>query len=460
MSSGAIAVLSLCVLVCAAAILLPWVGFVGYATCAMLAPQWVWREYLADSELQKFISAMTVVGFVLTGCRSQTLPRGVKWAMGFYSLYVFLVVIGAQLHSNPINAQKSVVFVDITWKIWMMCMIGIMLINTERKLAICMLCMVLVTSWNAWELNLKYLRQGAIRVHDFYFAGLDNNLYSISTLPVIGITLAYFFSAKLPFRQFLVVILLAMQVHQIMILESRGTMLGVLLCGALATYFMPKNPRTIAAVIAVGIVGAILAGPPVIREFSSIFSSGEQRDNSASSRFKVWGAGAAIMLDNPVTGVGPWAGEAYVPKYIVDYKERRNYKALHNLFFEIGTGMGVPGVASYLMFFAIPWFMHYQLWRRHRQELSEVMMVCNLAALAGIPGYWMASMFSSGALIESPYLLVACACASLAVSHTQLQKNAQDKLAMEEVDEMEVEEDGDLESESYSDRSEQVAVAR
>lgn len=419
MSAGAIAAVSLCVLVCAASLLLPWVGFVGYSSFAILAPQWVWRESLANAELQKFISAMTVIGFVLTGCRSQKLPRGVKWSMFFYSLYVLLVVGGAQLHVNPVNPQKTAMFVDITWKIWLMCMIGIMLINTEKKLAILLSCLVVVGSWNAWELNMRYLRQGFIRVNEFYFAGLDNNLYSISTVPMMSITLAYFFSTTLPWRQLVSAFVLSLQIHQVMILESRGTMLGVLLSGAFAVYFMPKNPRTIAAVVAVGIVGAVLAGPPVIREFTTIFSKGEELDSSASSRFQVWKAGAGIMMDNPITGVGPWAGEAYTPQYIPGYAERRNYKALHNLFFEVGTGMGIPGIASYMAFFAIPWFMHFRLWRQRRHRFSRVLSVANMAALAGIPGYWLASMFSSGALVESSYVMVVAACAALAIAHAQ-----------------------------------------
>ena len=125
------------------------------------------------------------------------------------------------------------------------------------------------------------------------------------------------------------------------------------------------------------------------------------------------------MMDNPITGVGPWAGEAYTPQYIPGYAERRNFKALHNLFFEVGTGMGVPGIASYMMFFAIPWYMHFRLWRQRRHRLSRVMSVANIGALAGIPGYWLASMFSSGALVESSYVMVVAACAALAIAHVQ-----------------------------------------
>jgi hypothetical protein len=43
------------------------------------------------------------------------------------------------------------------------------------------------------------------------------------------------------------------------------------------------------------------------------------------------------------------------------------------------------------------------------------MRAVNLAVLCGIPGYWAASMFSSGALIESPYVLVMLGCTSLSI---------------------------------------------
>ena len=39
--------------------------------------------------------------------------------------------------------------------------------------------------------------------------------------------------------------------------------------------------------------------------------------------------------------------------------------------------------------------------------------MANLAVLAGVPGYWAASMFSAGALLEPSYLLVAFGLAAL-----------------------------------------------
>jgi O-antigen ligase len=412
MALGPIVILCVCAFVCVSALIQVWIGFVGYAGFALLAPQYTWKEALGESELQKFISAATVIGFVLTGLRSQRLPKAVKWTMLCYTAYIGLVFLGSGIDVNP---EKTARFVDISWKIWLMSMIGIMVIDSEKKLAILMGVLLACTAWPAWELNMRYLRQGFIRVNEFFFAGLDNNLYSISTLPIACITLAFLLLSKSLLWQGAASFVLALQMHQIMILQSRGTMLGMLASGGIAVYFMPKNPRTIALVALAVLGGSILAGPSVIEEFATIFQSREQLDNSASSRYKVWTAGAKIMIDYPITGVGPWCGEVYVPRYYEGYAERRNYKALHNLFFEVGTGFGVPGVTIYLAIFAIPWFMNLRLWMHHRGGMSPTLLAGNLAVLAGIPGYWLASMFSSGALIESPYLMVVIACATGAI---------------------------------------------
>lgn len=442
MSLGPIVILCLCAFVCVAAIVQAWIGFVGYAGFALLAPQWTWRESLGGTEFQKFISVATVIGVALTGFRCKRLPRAVKWAMFFYAAYLLLVFLGSGITTNPVRTAK---YVDISWKIWLMSMIGIMVIDAEKKLAVLMGTMVVCTGWNAWELNLRYLRQGFIRVTEFLFVGLDNNLYSISTLPVACVTLGGLLVSKSNLWQGVAAFVLALQMHQIMILQSRGTMLGMLLSCLLAVYFMPKNPRTITLVVMATILGAILAGPPVVKEFGSIFAGKQEIDNSASSRYQVWKAGARIMMDYPLTGVGPWCGEIYVPRYYEGYSESRKYKALHNLFFEVGTGFGFPGVAVYMLIFFIPWYMNWVLWRRYRERFSPTIRIGNLAVLAGIPGYWFASMFSSGALVESPYLMVVIACATGSIFYRELAADVEPSGGEWDDDETEDEEDDDEE---------------
>ena len=189
---------------------------------------------------------------------------------------------------------------------------------------------------------------------------------------------------------------------------------------------MPKNRATWGMVITSLLLGSILAGPSVVEEFNSSFQKGENLDSSADSRYKLWKAGAAIMKDYPLLGVGPWAAEVLVPRYYEGGLTAPR-KALHNLFFEVGTGCGVPALICYLSIFLIPFFAHLLLWYRDRKTMPRWMQMVNLSILCGVPGYWVASMFSSGALIEAPYMLMVLGAAALPVyQHWQVEEEHQE----------------------------------
>jgi O-antigen ligase len=105
-----------------------------------------------------------------------------------------------------------------------------------------------------------------------------------------------------------------------------------------------------------------------------------------------------LIFENPILGVGPYAGQVVASRYLELDQYR---KGLHNLLFEISTGNGVPATVCYLAYFFIPWFAHFAIWRKKRiPEKDAILRAVNLATLCGIPGYWVASMFSSGALLE------------------------------------------------------------
>jgi O-antigen ligase len=147
-----------------------------------------------------------------------------------------------------------------------------------------------------------------------------------------------------------------------------------------------------------------------LEEFSSSFKKEGERDSSAESRFDIWRAGMQITGDYPLLGVGPWAGQRLVPQYLGLPLQR---KGLHNLFFEISTGCGVPALIFYLTYFAVGWTIAVRaLWRRKREPLPEWAEIAYLATASGLFGYFVSSMFSSGALLESSYMLCAFALAT------------------------------------------------
>jgi O-antigen ligase len=78
-------------------------------------------------------------------------------------------------------------------------------------------------------------------------------------------------------------------------------------------------------------------------------------------------------------------------------------KALHNIFFEVGAETGVLGLLFFLTFFIIPFWDTYR--SRNIPGKGNCDGVVSLSVLAGMPGYFLSSMFSSGSLIESSYII-------------------------------------------------------
>jgi O-antigen ligase len=412
MGKGAIAFLAVFALLVIFAIPNVWLGYVGYAAVSILCPQWNWRWELPGIEFQKWIAGATIIAFLVSGLRVQKLNAYSKFALLGFSTYVFLVFLSSL---QVPDEEKAIRYWDNTWKIWVMTMIGCFVVDTRKKLNLLVWACIIAQGWNAWNVNQLYLQRGFINVLWFTWNFLDNNTYSISTIPVLAISFSTVVCSVKSWERLVAGIVALLQIHQLMILQSRGTMLGAAALFVIGFFFMPKSKATIAILGCIVGVGAMVAGPFVIEEFLSSFKQGEELDSSANSRYKLWSAGAAIIMDYPFLGVGPWVGEKYVPTYYDGYSEGRAYKALHNLLFEVGTGCGLPALIAYLVFFAFPWYGHLRLWMKDRLKMDVFSRRFNLAVLCGVPGYWVASMFSSGALIESPYVLMVIGCVSLSL---------------------------------------------
>jgi O-antigen ligase len=274
---------------------------------------------------------------------------------------------------------------------------------------------------------------------------LDNNGYSILTIPVLAIALSIALcqgNLKLRAVSGLIAVL---EMHQLMMMESRGSMIGAVFLAVLAVFFIPKTKQSIALILAGVVVVGVLAGPPVLKEFMSSFAEEEELDSSAESRFYLWKAGIRIMLDHPVIGVGPNASRFYVPRYYEGGKVE-DEKALHNIFFEVGCENGIPGLCIFFTLYALPW-LYVFLNRHHFLKLSQkwTPSLC-IAVLAGIPGYLLASMFSSGSLIESSYVLPIIACGL-----------ASSKEFLDQIDESQTNEEIDEQSDALLDSIEEMA---
>ncbi|TWT51915.1 O-antigen ligase family protein [Allorhodopirellula solitaria] len=411
---GALAVLLLFAGLLAGSLARPWVGVFGYLLFAVLCPQWNWRWSLPDINYQKYLAGAALLSFLLSGMRYQPLP---KWGrVALFSL-VGTLLLNFISGFGSIDPSKTKFFLGIFWKITLMSCLAAGVLADLRVIRIVCVALVASQGFNAFNINQLYYQNSFLDIYALTWNFLDNNTYSISTLPIMALAIGLIFADEKRWVRYFAGVVLALQLHQLMLLESRGTMLGAILLLAIAIIVMPKTRFnwTVVGVSAVAVV--VLAGPPVVAEFSSIFASEDELDTSADSRYYLWQAGFDITMDNPLLGVGPWAGELLVPSYYRGNMPMGERKALHNLFFEMSTGAGVPALLLYFTFFFATFGGHWRLWRS-RRSLPAPLLAINIAVLCGIPGYFLASMFSSGILIESPYLLVALGIAAVSAQQT------------------------------------------
>lgn len=384
----------------------PWVGLVIFYGFVFLEPTWNWR-WAIDPEFpfQKYISACILTGLLFAGLRGQKI-RGVP-LVSFACLFGFLAL--AYISSfQSIAPETSERYLSVLWKVIFFAFLTTWLIDTPNKLWILLWVAVVAQGYNAYQLNLYYFQDGFCRfVYGTNWGTKgDSNVYSIYTIPVMAMSGALAVYGRTVKQQFVALSIFVLQMHALMLLESRGTMLAGLFMAALLVLLVKKTAKIWGVILAASFCGFLLAGPSVVEEFQSAFKSEDELDTSAASRKQLWKAGAIITAEYPMLGVGPNAGRFLVPDYLPPELHRQN-KALHNLFFEISTGCGVPAAVLYVGFYVVVWIPCLMTFLCRRRGLPDWAAASCLAVSCGVPAYWLGSMFSSGALLESSYVLIA-----------------------------------------------------
>ncbi|MFN6162707.1 MAG: O-antigen ligase family protein [Planctomycetota bacterium] len=413
---GFIVVYLLFALSCMLGLIMPPLGVAAFYFFNLLDPVWNWRwDITEDPGFQKWLALTLLAGFVQNRAWTYKFSRFSVYAIGCITTFLLLSYISSFF---AVSSEKSNIYLDLLWRIVLVVSISLLVIVDEKRAILLAVACIFGQAYNSFQINLEYLQLGFCRyayMANWGMKGLDNNTYSILTVPVLALSLAFILSPWKWWIRGIFAGIFCLQVHQIMMMESRGSMLGACLAAVIAVWYCPKKPVTVMVLIVGFLLVSSLAGPPVIREFSTIFSEEEERDVSTESRFYLWKAGAGIIWDYPLLGVGPGNSSLVVPKYY-DFKglQAGTEKALHNLFFEVMCENGVIAGSIYFAYFLVPWaFLFY----KRKRFLYENPRQCTLAlgVIAGIPGYFLASMFSSGSLIESSYILPIIACALLSI---------------------------------------------
>lgn len=399
------------VIICVGALWRPVIGALGYVAFVSFTPQWLWRFTLFDPlfPFQKYIAFATVLGFVVHGLPGAPFTRVAKIAWGAMLLYFGLSTISA---FSSIAPGQSWFFLDVLYKELIMAILVMRLVDSPGLLKTAVLLIVLGIGFNAIEINRDYFSTGYSLVNQDGWALQNANGYALVLTLASCLSLAAALDARQWHWRGGLLALALIDLHAIYIVEARGAMLGMIASGLLFVVLIKKTSRNVMLGVAGGLCALVLAGPSVHKEFMSSFD--ENLDASAESRFFIWDAGMRITRDYPVFGVGPWAAEYLVPQYYYGDLMARDRIHLHNLPLEISTGSGVPALLMYCTFFLVSLKAGLGVLRRDR-ALAGPDRVVELGVVTGMAGYWVGSIFNSGALLEVPYVCIALLLAAVAM---------------------------------------------
>lgn len=402
----------------------PFVGLCIYYCFAVLNPVNLW--FYATTEHDRYslyVAGATLLGWGLRGFsrggpHKEALPIILTLA-GF----VLVVNLSAWMAFDPIRAEE---IASSMFKIALIFYVGFCLMDSAYRLKVLLWTYILSQGYLAFEMNLQTLLTGQnIIVVNDGFGALNNNTFALSLLPGIALALmTSIFERRLLLRGLSLFSALA-SLHVVLLSESRGGYLGLIVILVLAFYFMPKNRTTVPVFLFGLVIACYLVGEPVQKEFMTMFA--DKLDDSAAGRFDKWSGAFQVMKDYPLLGVGP----NNFGLFSGNFSNVEAESAAHNLYLQTAADCGIPGLLLLVSFYFITLrrLFHMIQWNSEAMFMMDPLVASvTTGAFAGLVGYLTHSFFSAGVVIETPYLTALLGAAAIRLYCSKANEAVQEKV--------------------------------
>lgn len=234
------------------------------------------------------------------------------WLLFCFSLWLIIISLLAEF-SVQISLNKAFDFI----KIFIICLLFANLINTEFKIQayiwVVTLSFGLLGFWGALQGFAGNPRLDTLWPGGSNFAAAQFALFA-------PLALTKSFDPNLPIKYKIVFIFcFVSMVICCIYTDSRGGILGVLIGISICISYVKNRIKILVAIITMSLIFSPLIPSHYTERIASIFAEKENRDESASSRFVLWGIALRIWSDHPVAGVGlenfSPVKEAYADKF-------------------------------------------------------------------------------------------------------------------------------------------------
>ena len=185
-------------------------------------------------------------------------------------------------------------------------------------------------------------------------------------MAVVLVFSAYLLFSNIGKKRILYILLLAVAFNGVLLTESRGVLVGIILSGAVSIFLVPRNKlgQFFRYALLAGLGASVLVGPQIIERFQSMVGENDQQDKSAESRMVIINAQVDMFLDSPLLGYGHRGtlllSPQYLPReYLTSTDGLGERRASHNFLFALLVDHGLIGTALYLL-------VIFSCWRKVR----------------------------------------------------------------------------------------------
>ncbi len=373
----------------------PFIGVLIYIAFAIIKPESMWYWSVPAGNYSRIVALALLAGWCLNGFGDWRFGKARTTVFAFIGFLAWSAV-SAFFCNYPTSGWN---FVESTAKVVLPFVVAASMIRTRKQVRQLAWVIVLSQGYVALELNNFYYG-GFNRLHEFGFGGMDNNSNAIAMVCGTGVALFLAMTSMAWWKRAICLMAAVLMCHCVFFAFSRGGMLGLIICGAIGFWLVPKRPVHYAAFLVVLLVAFRLAGPQVVERFMTTFSDPQVRDASAQSRLDMWKICVEQMFANPLLGLGP----NHFPLRAHEFG-LTEFKSAHTLWLQVGAELGVVGLGFLLTFYGS---CVLKLWRLTRQveDPEEWDAVVARMVIAGLIGFAVSAQFVSLVGLELPYYVV------------------------------------------------------
>jgi len=389
----------------------PFFGVMIYYVYAVVRPQFAWKNDLPTLEFGwSYMAAMSAIlatvifrmGLMKMPAAGPTLgTKRPGWSYIHYAVLAFAFWVAASYRFAVSQETAYLHFLEYL-KMFVVFVIACLSVQRISQLWILLAALALADAFVGVEVNTYYFKDGYRILNRIGWGGADNNGAGLQL--AMGIPLCYFLWESTVSRfRWVYLIGAAVLTHAVLLSDSRGAMLSVLVSTPVLFFFSQRKK----ALLGLGVLGMMFivasAGPEVQNRFLSI--SEHDADDSANSRKTTWLIAIRMANEHPFVGFGLRCSSAYTREYGADMDGR----VIHSQYFQIAADMGWVGLGWFLLLLATVFTLTCLMWRRtrHWPKTDTLLKARSIAGavLTSLTIYCIGGIFLSLDHFELPYAL-------------------------------------------------------